>query len=145
MNCVPFNWIPEYKTQPSHVAASCSICDPVPLNKPLWGEYQKYFIAINTIVYTFWCKYDYSVIFLSKVAKCWTSPCTIFQTILQRYGLSKIVIYVYFYGLIKKQMFHNTLFFHIFILKSVCDYCVWYDLKELSKTKKIDLGSYFGL
>ena len=47
-------------------------CDPAPLNEVLWGEYQnseKYFIARNTIFYTFWscwCKYYYSMIFPSK-------------------------------------------------------------------------------
>ncbi len=61
-------------------------------------------------------------ILLSKVTKCWTLPCIIsFKTILQRYGLSKIVIYVYFYGPIKKQMFHNTSFLSYFHWKK----CLW--------------------
>ena len=37
-------------------------CEPVPLNEALWGEYQnweKYFIAINTFFFTFWCKNDW--------------------------------------------------------------------------------------
>ncbi len=54
----------------------------------------------------------------------------------------------YFYGLIKKQMFHNTSFLSLFYLKSVYHYCVCYD-EYLGRTyqnfKKIDLGSYFGL
>ena len=28
-------------------------------------------------MYIFWCKNDYSAIFVSKVMKCWTSPCMI--------------------------------------------------------------------
>ena len=83
-----------------------------------WGEYQKWerhFIEISTTFYTFWCKNDYSTIFLSKVTKCWTSPCTIScKTILQRYGLSKIEIYVYFYGQSRSKCFitSSLLYFH---------------------------------
>ncbi len=36
----------------------------------LRGISKKYFITMNTICYTFWCKNDYSAIFLSKVTKC---------------------------------------------------------------------------
>ena len=44
-----------------------------------------------------------------KIYDCWILSCTIsFKTTL--YGLSKIPIYVYFYGPIKKQIFHNTSF-----------------------------------
>ncbi len=94
-------------------------CDPAPLNEALWGEYQnyweKYFIAINTIFYTFWCKIDYSAIFLSKVTKCWTLACRIPSKIaLQRYGLSKIVIYMSFCRPIKNKMFRNTSFLQQF-------------------------------
>ena len=42
------------------------ICDPALLNEALWGEcqnWEKYFIVINTIFYTFWCKNEYSVIY----------------------------------------------------------------------------------
>ena len=102
------------------------LCDPAPLNGALWGGnlWERY----TNVISTFWCKNDYSAIFLSKVTNCWTLPCTIsFKTILQRCRLSKIAIYVYFYGIIKKQMFHNTYFLSYFHLKSVCNYCIWYD------------------
>ncbi len=90
------------------------ICDPASTNEVLEGSIKiekKSSIAINTIFNTFWGKNDYSVIFLSKVTKCWTLPCMIsFKAILQRLGLSKIIIHVYCYGPIKKQMCHNTSF-----------------------------------
>ncbi len=57
-----------------------TICDPAPLNEALWGDYQNqewWFIAINTIFCTFWCKNGYSTTFLSKVTVCWTSSCMI--------------------------------------------------------------------
>ena len=56
----------------------------------------------------------------------------IIQNNFQKYGLSKIVICVYFYGPIKKKMLQNTFFFHIFIEKSVCHDSVWYD-KDLER------------
>ena len=125
-------------------------CEPGPLNEALWGEYQnweKYFIAINTIFYTFWCKNDYSAIFLSKVMKCWTLACRISSKItLQRYGLSKIVIYVYFCRPIKNKMFHNTSFLPHFHWKKCLSWLglVWWIFrKNISKLKNFDLGSYF--
>ena len=52
--------------------------------------------------YTFWWKIDHSLILLSKVMKYWTSPYMIsFKTNLKRFGFSNMVIYVYFYGLLK--------------------------------------------
>ena len=63
----------------------------------------------NTIFYTFWFTNDYFLIFPSKVTEHWTSLRMIsFKIISQRFGLSKIVIYVYFYRPIKKKIFHNT-------------------------------------
>ncbi len=107
-----------------------AICDSAPLNEALWGEYQnweKHFIAIKLIFCTFWCKNDNSAIFLSKLMKCWTSPCMMsFKTTLQRLGLSKMVICVYFYGPIKKKILHNTSY-DIFTEKHVCHNYVWYD------------------
>ncbi len=49
---------------------------------------------------------------------CWSLPCMIsFNSILQRFGLSKIVIYVQFIGPIKKQIFHTApLSFHISVI-----------------------------
>ena len=59
---------------------------------------------------------------------CWTLPSTIsFKTTLQRHGLSKIAIYVHFYGPIKNQTFHNTSFLSHFHIESISDYCAWYD------------------
>ena len=130
-------------------------------NATKWGslrgvsKFQKYIIEITAIFCTFWCKTDYSVVFLSKVMKCWTSPCMIsFKITWPRFGLSKIVICAYFYGLIKKKMFRNTspLFFHIFTEKSVCHEsshdCVLHDKdveRIISKMKNFDIGSYFCL
>ncbi len=51
-------------------------------------------------------------------------------------------------GQSRSKCFITPLFFHVFIEKSVCDYCVWYDEylgRILSKIKNVDLGSYFGL
>ena len=127
------------------------ICDPAPLNEALWGKYQKwerYCITISTIFYTFWCKNDYSVIFLSKVTEHWTSPCISFNTTLQRFRLSKIVTSVYFYGLIKTQMFHNTSFLPNLYWKRylswLCLVC-WIFRKNISQMKNFDLVSYFCL
>ncbi len=66
-------------------------------------SWEKYLIAINTIFYTFWCKTDYCDIPIKKLqnADCHTYMIS-FKTILQRFGLSEIVIYAYFYGPIKK-------------------------------------------
>ena len=91
-----------------------------------------------------WLLYD----FLSKVTKCWTLPymmsCKITS---QGFGLLKILICMYFYGPIKKKMFHNTSFLpHFHWKKSVWHDCVWYDKdleRIISKMKNLDLGSYF--
>ncbi len=71
----------------------------------------------------------YSAIFLSsKVTKSWTLACRVSSKLaLQRYGLSKIVIYVYFCRPIKNKMSHNTSFLPQFHWKSVCHDWVWYD------------------
>ncbi len=64
----------QHKTWQHHIATAIS-CDPAPLNEALWGKHQNldfWFIAMNTIFYTFWCKNDYSMIFLSIVTACWT-------------------------------------------------------------------------
>ncbi len=95
---------------------SITICDSAPLKEALWGvcqNWENYLIAINTIFYTLWCKNDYSVTFLS--------------TCLQRFGLSKIVTYVYFCGPIKQKCSKMPLSFQICTEKSVCHDCVWYD------------------
>ena len=77
-----------------------------------WGEcqnWEKYFIAINSIFYTFWCKIDYSTTILSNVTVCWTLQYIVsFKITSQRVWLSKIVICVYLYVPIKKNIFHNT-------------------------------------
>ncbi len=53
----------------------------------------------------------YSTTFLSKGAGCWTSLYMVLLKITsQRFGLSKIVLCVCFYGSIKKKMFPNTSF-----------------------------------
>ena len=129
---------------------SLTICDPAPLNEALWGEYQNlvlYFIAINKNFYTFWCKNYYSTIFLSKVTTCWTLICsTVFKTTLQRFGLSKIVIYVQPNRPINKQMHHNTPFLPYFHSKGCLSwFCMiwWIFRKNISKMKNFDLGSYF--
>ena len=77
---------------------------------------KKNFIGIKTIFHTFWCKNDNSVMFLSKVLKCWTSPCMMsFKITSQRFGLSNIVICVYSYRLSWRKCSITPLFFHIFI------------------------------
>ncbi len=102
---------------------------PAPLNEALWGEYQEQ----RKVLY---CNKPYFLhILMQKWLLCEIPVksytmlnCTIsFKRNFQRHGLSKIVIYVYFYGPIKNKMFHNTLYFHIFIEKSVCDDWAWYD------------------
>ncbi len=121
---------------PAKVLLCWTICDQAPLNEALWGEYQnweKYLIVINTIFDTFWCKNDYSVTFLSKVTKCWTLECRISSKIaLQRYGLSKIVIYVYFSRPIKNKMFHNTSFLPQFHWKKCLSWLslVWWIFRK---------------
>ena len=107
-------------------------------NEALWREYQNwenYFIAISTIFYTFWCKNDYSTIFLSNVTVCWTSPCMIsFKVISQRFGLSKIVICVIWANqACKKKMFHNTSFRpHFHWKKCVSWLClVWWRFRKI--------------
>ena len=69
---------------------------------------------------------------------------------LQRFRLSKIVICVYFYLPIKKQMFHNVSFLNssIFSLKKVFAESVFGTMKikkNISKFESFDLGSYFCL
>ncbi len=94
-------------------------------------------------------KWLLSGIFLSKVMRCWTLPCMIsFQTAVQRIGLSNIVIYVYFYGPIKKKMFHNASFLPNFHWKKCLSWLrlIWWIFwKNISKMKNFDLGSYFCL
>ncbi len=69
-----------------------------------------------------------------------------FQTALQRFGLSKIVIYVYFYGPIKKKML--CLFPSKFSLKKAF-VMIAFDMmnisEEYTKNENFDLGSYFCL
>ena len=40
-----------------------------------------------------------------------------FKTSLQKFGLSMIGIHVYFYGPVKKQMFHNAFLPSIFLME----------------------------
>ena len=67
---------------------------------------------------------------------------------LQGFGLSKTVCECTSMGQSRRICSTAPLFFHIFIEKSVCHDCVWYD-KDLEgiyqKMKNFDLGSYFCL
>ncbi len=76
-----------------------------------------------------------------RVMECWTLAYRISsKTTLQRFGLSKMVIYVYFYRSIKNKMvkikmFNNTTFLSHFQWKSVCHDCLCYD-EYLGRTYK---------
>ncbi len=65
---------------------------------------------------------------------------------LQRYSLSKIIIYVYFCRPIKNKMLHNTSFLPQFQWKKCLSWLslVWWMFrKNISKMKNVDFVSYF--
>ncbi len=96
---------------------------------------------------TFWCKNDFSAIFLSKVIKYWILSCTIpFKTILQIWAVKVRDLCVLLWADHKAKCSITPVFPSTFSLKKCLSqfYMLWWIFrKNMSKMTNVHLGLYF--